>query len=134
LAKRNTPSYWWKINAVHMGVMRRPLEQPLQLSSRCTGGDTSPCRAASNVTAPLGNSAHGQKFPVPANRNSLFPDGTGNWLQAIEFALRSGPKNRAKRPESDEISKISLLFSLFSGNARLRPYQVSTRPPIPTID
>jgi len=99
LAKRNTPSYWWKINAVHMGVMRRPLEQPLQLSSRCTGGDTSPCRAASNVTAPLGNSAHGQKFPVPANRNSLFPDGTGNWLQAIEFALRSAPKNRAKRPE-----------------------------------
>jgi len=122
LAKRNTPSHWWKINAVHMGVRCRPLEQPPQPSSGCTGGGTSPWRMASNVTASLGNSVFGPKFPVPAIEIPCFRMEQGIGCKLLNSLGDRPPKLRHKARIGRNFKNFPVIFPVLRECAE-QPYQ-----------
>jgi len=134
LAKRNTPFYWWKINGVHMGVRRRPLEQPLQPSSWCTGGGTSPCRTSPNVTASLGNSAFGQKFPVLATEIPCFRMKQGIAYKRLNSLCDRPPNPRQEASIGLNFQKFPVIFPVLRECADQAVSRFRHPSPIPTID
>jgi len=128
LAKRNAPFYWCKINDLHIGV---DAGRAGGHHSPPPGAAHLPRRTASNARAPSDDFLFGQKILCSRNQNSLFPDGTGKWLQAIEFAWRPAPKTAPQGPHRTKFPKIRCYFPSSQGMRGSGRIKLSTPPSHP---
>src|SRR5215471_19089702 len=126
--KTKCPFYWCKINDLHIGV---DAGRAGGHHSPPPGAAHLPRRTASNARAPSDDFLFGQKILCSRNQNSLFPDGTGKWLQAIEFAWRPAPKTAPQGPHRTKFPKIRCYFPSSQGMRGSGRIKLSTPPSHP---